>query len=186
MTHLPPLVIKLKDRTGTIIKPINFVLVLGIMLIGSLFIMVRQSGREHLQQMVELEVNTTSQNLYRMMVRDLHLAGKMSTPWDAGQPAQVVGDTLYIRFAQLDSVRYYLGEDSLLYREDVSFIGPIQSFIPEIDEDNNIKITVCVAASRVWKGINGSKLYKRTYEWRLILHESELERLIEDGRRTIG
>ena len=77
------------------------------------------------------------------------------------------GDTLIIRFSELDAVKYYLNGVNQLYREDVVVGRHIQSFT--VTEDSvAIQVALDVGAERTHRWVNNGNLYHRQYEWTVV------------------
>ena len=113
------------------------------------------------------------------MRRDILLASSMEGPFDSTPAVEVRGDTLIIRFADLDSVRYFLdrSDESIsigkIYREDVPIIDNVLFF--DITYDTiTVDVSMVVAARGTHPWVNNGELYNRKYEWVTVLNNSQV------------
>lgn len=114
-----------------------------------------------------MDINGRANNLYKLIRRDILLAGSMASSWDSLVAIEVNGDTLIIRFSELDKIQYYLDRVNQLHREDVIVAQHIQSFAVT-EDDFEIQVTLDVGANRIHRFINNGNLYHRVYEWTII------------------
>ncbi len=152
----------------------------GITPVGMMVVMVISLGvlgiangiainkiRTDIAERFRMDVNGRANNLYKLIRRDILLAGSMASTWDSLAATEVNGDTLIIRFSELDKIQYYLNGVNQLYREDVVVARHIQSFV--VSEDNfEIQVTLDVGANRIHRFINNGNLYHRVYEWTIV------------------
>lgn len=117
------------------------------------------------------DIDFRSRNFHKLMRRDVLLSSSMAYPSDSQQAIEVSGDTLIIRFSELDSVRYFLSGTNV-YREDVPIIDNVVSF--DITYDTiTVDVSIVVAAKSVHPWVNNGELYSRQYEWVTVLNNRE-------------
>lgn len=117
------------------------------------------------------DIDFRSRNFHRLVSRDILLASSMESGIDSLPAIEVRGDTLIIRFADLDSVRYYLNGWNI-YREDVPVADRILSFT--VTQNTIIvDITLDVAAQTEHRWVNDGNVYHRQYEWVTVLNDSQ-------------
>ena len=118
------------------------------------------------------DIDLRSRNFHRLMRRDILLASSMEGPFDSASAVEVSGDTLIIRFADLDSVRYFLNGTNV-YREDVPIVNSVVSF--DISYDTiTVDVSIVVAAKSLHRWVNNGELYSRQYEWVTVLNNSQV------------
>lgn len=152
----------------------------GITPVGMMIVMVISLGvlgiangiainkiRTDIAERFRMDVDGRANNLYKLIRRDILLAGSMASSWDSLAAIEVNGDTLIIRFSELDKIQYYLDRVNQLHREDVIVARHIQSFAVT-EGDFEIQISIDVGASRIHRFINNGNLYHRVYEWTII------------------
>lgn len=119
----------------------------------------------------DADIDFRSKNLYNLMRRDILLASTMESGFDSLQTIEVLGDTLAVRFSDLDYIRYFL-DGSNIYREDVLIASDILSFAVTNDTVS-IHVTIDVAAQHVHRWVNDGNVHHRQYEWVMILNNSQ-------------
>ena len=123
--------------------------------------------RTQVAEQFRVGVDGRASNLHKLIRRDVLLAGSMASTWDSLAATEVNGDTIIIRFSELDEVKYYLNGINQLFREDAIVARHIQSFV--VTEDSlAIQISLDVGAERVHRWINNGNLYHRVYEWTVL------------------
>ena len=125
----------------------------------------------------DADIDFRSRNFHNLVRRDILLASSMEGPFDSASAVEVSGDTLIIRFADLDSVRYFLdlsdGAVNSIYREDVPVIDNVLSF--DITYDTiTVDVSMVVAARGTHPWVNNGELYNRKYEWVTVLNNSQV------------
>ena len=120
------------------------------------------------------DIDFRSRNFHSLMRRDILLASSMEGPFDSASAVEVRGDTLIIRFADLDGVRYFLDRPfGSIYREDVPVLDNVLSF--DITYDTiTVHVTMDVAAQSLHRWVNNGELYNRRYEWVTVLNNSQV------------
>lgn len=117
------------------------------------------------------DIDFRSRNFHNLIRRDILLASSMESLDDSADAISVRGDTLIIRFADLDSIRYYL-DGWNIYREDVPVANRILSFT--VTQDTVIvHITLDVAAQTEHRWVNDGEVYHWQYEWVTVLNDSQ-------------
>lgn len=155
------------NAKGMTLIEIMISMVIGLVVLGMATGIAINETRTQVTEQFRVDVDGRASNLHKLIRRDVMLAGSMASVWDSLAATEVNGDTLIIRFSELDEVKYYLDAVNQLYREDVIVGRYIQSFT--VTEDNSvIHISLDVGAERVHRWINNGNLYHRSYKWAVV------------------
>jgi hypothetical protein len=127
--------------------------------------------REILAVQYAAETEQVSRNVYDILKRDATLSASIASTWDFVPSVEIRSDTLTIRFAEVDSVRYYLGPHQLLYREESFIADHVRSFHVSPADSSGIRIQLDVGARQTSVLINGGKPYHRVFEWTVVPHD---------------
>ncbi len=152
---------------GLTIMEMMVAMVIGLVVLGLATGIAINETRTQVAEQYRVDVDGRASNLHKLMRRDIMLAGSMASAWDSLAAIEVNGDTLIVRFSELDEVKYYLNGVNQLYREDVIVGRYIQSFTV-IEDSIAIQISLDVGAERVHRWINNGNLYHRSYKWTVI------------------
>jgi prepilin-type N-terminal cleavage/methylation domain-containing protein len=155
------------NNRGLTLIEMMIAMVIGLIVLGLATGIAINETRTQVAEQYRIDVDGRANNLHKLMRRDVMLAGSMASSWDSLAATEVNGDTLIVRFSELDEVKYYLNGVNQLYREDVVVGRHIQSFT--VTEDSvAIQISLDVGAERVHRWINNGNLYHRSYKWTVI------------------
>ncbi len=148
------------------------IVTLAFLLLGGMFLTdtITTTTTETIDEF-NSDIDFRSRNFHSLMRRDVLLASSMAYPSDTLQSVEVSGDTLIIRFSELDSVRYFLSGTNV-FREDVPIIDNVVSF--DITYDTiTVDVSIVVAAKSLHRWVNNGELYSRQYEWVTVLNNRE-------------
>ena len=155
------------------------VLIVGALSVGLVMTNMATKKATNLVHGYDADIDFRSRNFHNLMRRDILLASSMEGPFDSAPAVEVRGDTLIIRFADLDSVRYFLdrSDESIsigkIYREDVPIIDNVLFF--DITYDTiTVDVSMVVAARDTHPWVNNGELYNRKYEWVTVLNNSQV------------
>ncbi len=160
----------MKVRDKLTARNIVFIAAVGLVAIVMILGISLGNYREAVINLYRFETESSSRNIYNFIKRDVYLSGQMVTLWDSLPAIQVLGDTLLVRFSELDAIRYYLDEEERLFRED-AFIADnvIQFGVDSIA--HGFKVTMMLAATETSRIVNSGDRYHRSYKWTVVPRE---------------
>lgn len=155
------------NKRGMTLIEMTVALIIGSVVMGLMVGVAVTETRTQVAEEYRYDVDFRARNLYKLISRDILLAGSMASSWDSTRAIRANGDTLVIRFSELDSVRYFLDGVDRIHRENVPIADQILSFI--VTEDSiSIYVSLDVAASNIHRWVNDGELYHRQYEWTVV------------------
>lgn len=156
----------MNERGFTLVE-MMIAMVIGMLVLGLATGIAINEIRTQVAEQFRTDVDGRANNLHKLIRRDVLLAGSMASSWDSLAATEVKGDTLIIRFSELDEVKYYLNGVNQLYREDVIVGRGIQSFVV-IEDSVAIQVSIDVGADRIHRWVNNGNLYHRQYKWTVV------------------